>query len=149
MSGEYGKAVIEDGRLKLWLLDCSERKICFESERDFYEAKPSVYEYLPDEKESAHKGVIQAFSDAILKGTPPVAWGEEGINELMISNAAYLSQWKNNTPVNLPIDADEFERMLDKMAQSSESARESAKPAEKAEKQISHVGYQSRWSVNW
>ncbi len=67
-----------------------------------------------------HPGVLNAFSDHILYGTPLVAEGEEGINGLMISNAAHLSSWKGET-VTLPIDEDEFYSLLTEKIASSKA----------------------------
>ena len=67
-----------------------------------------------------HSGVLNAFSDHILYGTPLVAEGTEGINGLMISNAAHLSSWKDET-VTLPIDEDEFYELLMKKVASSKA----------------------------
>ena len=67
-----------------------------------------------------HSGVLNAFSDHILYGTPLVAEGTEGINGLMISNAAHLSSWKGET-VTLPIDEDEFYELLMKKVASSKA----------------------------
>ena len=49
-----------------------------------------------------------------------VAEGTEGINGLMISNAAHLSSWTNET-VTLPIDEDKFYSLLMKKAASSKA----------------------------
>ena len=67
-----------------------------------------------------HPGVLNAFSDHILYGTPLVAEGEEGINGLMISNAAHLSSWKGEN-VTLPIDEDEFYSLLMEKVASSKA----------------------------
>ena len=58
-----------------------------------------------------HPGVLNAFSDRILYGTDLVAEGTEGINGLMISNAAHLSSWTNETVI-LPIDEEKFYTLL-------------------------------------
>ncbi|MDD6275380.1 MAG: Gfo/Idh/MocA family oxidoreductase [Clostridia bacterium] len=58
-----------------------------------------------------HSGVLNAFASHILRGTPLVADGREGINGVMISNAAHLSSWTGET-VELPIDEDKFYNML-------------------------------------
>ena len=65
-----------------------------------------------------HPGVLNAFSDHILYGTPLVAEGTEGINGLMISNAAHLSSWTNET-VSLPINEEKFYNLLMEKAASS------------------------------
>ena len=67
-----------------------------------------------------HPGVLNAFSDHILYGSPLVAEGSEGINGLMISNAAHLSSWTNET-VTLPIDENKFYALLMEKAASSKA----------------------------
>ena len=52
-----------------------------------------VYSPETDGLNPQHIGVLNSFASAILHGTPLVARGEEGINGLMISNAAHLSAW--------------------------------------------------------
>ncbi len=59
-------------------------------------------EIVPTEPETAHRGILQNFSDAILHGAPLIAPGEEGIRELALSNAAYLSSW-TDTWAELPL----------------------------------------------
>ena len=62
-----------------------------------------------------HVGVMNAFAAHILRGEPLVAKGEEGINGLTISNAAFLSSWLDKT-IELPIDEDLFyEKLLEKI----------------------------------
>ena len=53
-------------------------------------------ELVQTEPDSAHPGILQNFADAVLYGTPLLAPGEEGINGLAISNAAYLSSWTDD-----------------------------------------------------
>lgn len=47
-----------------------------------------------------------------MEGEPLLSPGEDGINELTLSNAAYLSQWQGNVPVTLPLDGAAFDRLL-------------------------------------
>lgn len=68
-----------------------------------------------DGRNEQHPGVLNAFSDCILYGSALVAQGEEGINGLMISNAAHLSSWTNET-VTLPVDEDKFYALLTEKA---------------------------------
>lgn len=141
ISAEFGKAVLENGSLKLWKLRTSERKLCFEDKRSYFEPEYDYFEYTADSDKPAHQRVIQAFADAIINGSELVADGCEGINELMISNAAYLSQWLGNKPVSLPIDDRLFDDMLSRLAEGSKQKTE-------AEKFVSG-DYSDRWNVNW
>lgn len=74
-----------------------------------------VYSPETDGLNPQHIGVLNSFASAILHGTPLVARGEEGINGLMISNAAHLSAWTGKT-VSLPIDEELFFNELMKRA---------------------------------
>lgn len=122
--GDRGKAVIEDGRLTFWQLRVPESR--FNSED-----RPGLPESwkieIPVEESphhtvlisQAHKRLTQNWTDAILRGTPLVAKGEDGIRSLTLSNAMYLSTW-TGTWVDLPFDEDLFAAMLqDRIAGSS------------------------------
>ena len=100
-------------------------------------------EIVPEEKETAHAGILQNFANAILEGEPLLSPGEDGINELTLSNAAYLSQWQGNVPVTLPLDGAAFDRLLaQRIATSTYHA--AAQAGEDASGQ-----YRQRWQVNW
>ena len=58
-----------------------------------------------------HVGILNNYVEALLDGTPLLAPGEEGINGLTISNAAYLSSWENRW-VDLPLDEDRYYELL-------------------------------------
>jgi predicted dehydrogenase len=62
-----------------------------------------------------HMTVVRAFANYILGKGPMVAGGEEAINELELSNAIYLAAFKGKA-VNLPVDADEIERLIASLA---------------------------------
>lgn len=67
-----------------------------------------------DGKNEQHVGVMNAFAAHILRGEPLVAGGEEGINGLTISNAAFLSSWLGGKEVELPFDEDLYYELLQK-----------------------------------
>lgn len=113
ISGELGKIVIEDGKLRYWKLDRSERDICANEKNGFYNSTPEYSEYAA-EIVPGHPIVLENFAKAILNGDELIANGEEGINSLTISNAAYLSSWEGRT-VTLPIDEKAFEAHLDEL----------------------------------
>lgn len=139
--GTLGKVVIENGTLKWWKLRENERDICVNVDKAWFTGEMDYSEYTPENDGSAHAGVLQAFADAILKGTPLVAKGQEGINELMISNAAYLSQWTGNVPVKLPLDGELFDRLLAEHQKSSSQ--------KDVDKNSINGTYSERWNVTW
>ena len=102
ISGTKGKLTIENGKLTLCKLKIDERRFCFES-KDSFAAIPSEITVIEQtEKESAHIGILQNFADAVIHNEPLISPGSDGINEVQISNAAYLSSWKDKW-VELPV----------------------------------------------
>lgn len=87
--------------------------------------------------------MIANFVKAIMSGKELIAPGIEGINELSISNAAYLSSWKGNVPIKLPLEGDEFSRELSQRIKNSCGKKETATLPCKA------TAYERRWKVNW
>lgn len=142
ISGDRGKIVLENGVLKWWKLKEAERDVCFVADSNSPRIETEYLEITPDEPETAHAGILQNFTNAILHGETLIAPGTDGINELTISNAAYLSQWTGNALVQLPFDAAQFDAMLaDKAAHSAgEKVGEGSQD---------NAGYSARWQVNW
>ncbi len=140
ISGTKGKIVIEDGVLKHWKLKYDEREICRTSADSFCQIEYDYAEYHT-ESETAHRGILQNFANAVLYGEPLIAAGIEGINELTISNAAYLSDWKGNIAVDIPFDTDEFDRILKRKADKSAFKENNKTDLSK--------DYTARWQVRW
>ena len=114
ITGDRGKLVLENGMLKRWQLAVPERTFCFSATENTPDTAVTYEEIRPDRPETAHAGILQNFTDAVLHGTPLLAPGPDGIHELTLSNAAYLSQWTGNRPVSLPFDTALFDRLLRK-----------------------------------
>lgn len=134
--------MLEQGVLKSWRLREDEREICRTSENSFVNPETDYHEFTA-EKESGHAGILQNFANAVLHGEKLLATGFDGIYELTISNAAYLSRWKGNKRITLPFDCDEFDRLLAKKAELSHfKETKAAEPKVKG-------GYLGRWQVNW
>lgn len=140
ISGSKGKMVLEKGKLTLLLAEGDEREFCFTCPDGFphFEIKETVIEQT--ERETAHNGILQNFTDAVLDGTPLLASGYEGIKEITLSNAAYLSAWTGKK-VDLPLDYNAFDKELQKRINSSMGERTVAEKKAK--------GQSSRWQVNW
>lgn len=141
ITGTRGKIVLENGILKFWSLKEDERGICFDSEEGF--ANPeTVYSEFKGEAESAHVGILQNFTNAILSGEELLSPGYDGIYELTISNAAYLSEWKGNQKIKLPFNCAEYDGIL------SEKRRHSALKYNTV-KTDEDKSCRRRWQVNW
>jgi predicted dehydrogenase len=119
ISGDHGKIVIEEGKLTFWRLRVSEREFNRDFKGGFGQPECWKCEIPIEGQESGHNGIIQNWVDAVLKGTPLLAPGEEGIKGLMISNAMLLSTWTDNW-VDMPIDEDLFYTHLQQKIASSQ-----------------------------
>ena len=141
ISGELGKLVLEEGVLKWWKLQESENDVRWHSDNSM----PQIpYEYTEERFEDdgpQHRGIIQNFANAILHGEKLISPGVDGLNELTLSNAAYLSQWTGNSPVALPLDNGKFDAMLKERADNSLTHEELAS--------IPEGEYQDRWQTRW
>lgn len=133
ITGDRGKIVLEDEKLRFWELGNSE-DTC---------VPPYTYqEFTSQQADSAHSGILQNFTNAILYGDELLAPGYDGLNELIISNAAYLSAWTDQW-VELPVDGDYYLSELKKRIQNSHM------------KEIISSGdiqtgcYSTRWNVVW
>ena len=116
--GDRGKIVVENNQLTFHRLTVSEREFNRTSTSGF--GKPECWEIdIPVQGEATdHLGIMQNWIDAIVKGTPLLAPGEEGVKGLELSNAMYLSSWLQR-PVDLPIDADLFHEKLQEQIDNS------------------------------
>ncbi len=112
-----GQLVCENGSLTCYRME-DEREFMFSATEGFAQPKGELFEPETDGESPQHEGVIRAFVDCILKGTPLVADGKEGINGLTLSNAMHLSSWLG-CEVTLPLDEDLFLQELNKKRASS------------------------------
>lgn len=143
ITGDRGKIVIENGVLKWWKLPFSEREFCFESKEGFPKLDMEYEEFCFDEPKNLHTNMISNFVNAIMKGEELIAPGVEGICELYVSNAAYLSSWKGNVPIAIPFDDDEF------LSELSNRIKKSCGKAGHSDTTFKATAYKERWKVNW
>jgi predicted dehydrogenase len=111
---EKGKLVYEEGeQLILQELAVNEREFCVTAAGGF--DKPPMQQHIvpTDGGNEQHNGVLKAFAARILRGTPLIAEGREGIHGLTLSNAMHLSSWLDAT-ITLPMDEDRFLAELNK-----------------------------------
>lgn len=90
---EKGKLIAENGELKMWECEMTEKEFSKVNTNPFAGPKTEFTLVETDGMNEQHGGVLNAFAGAILNGTELVARGEEGINGLTISNAMHLSSW--------------------------------------------------------
>lgn len=139
---DYGKVVVENGKIFWTRLSTSERSLCAEAQECFPEPQTETIEVTLSGTDTAHRGILQNFIDAIGGVVPLIADGNDGLREIMLSNAAYLSSWEGRE-IALPLQDDRFEealrqRMENRQVKTAGQAREKAAG-----------GYVDRWNVQW
>ncbi len=144
ISGTKGKIVLEDGKLKSWLLKEDEQVVRFSSGQSSPDIPLDYSEWKPDAEPSAHAGILQNFTDAILNGAVLLSPAEDGLNELALSNAAYLSAWQGSIPVKFPMDEKQFDRLLDERQATSRGPLIPTVSNHEIDGK-----YSDRWQVKW
>lgn len=108
---DRGTIIVENDKIRINELDMSLAEYTGVNQPLLQVAKVN-YE-LQEPKTAGHAMVLNSFAGAILRGTALVADGKDGLNELMLSNAMYLSSWTDST-VKLPMNEDLFHEELKK-----------------------------------
>ena len=117
--GDRGKAILEGNTITFYRTTVGVQEWSDTCDQGF--KKPEVWTCdIPVRgKDDGHTGIMKAFVNAILKGTPLVANGEEGIRSLEISNAMLLSAWTDDW-VELPVCEDlYYEKLQEKIDNST------------------------------
>ena len=142
ISGDLGKIVVEEGKLKWWKLPKSERELCFTEKRGSCIPGITYTEFSDDSSSAGHHIVLERFAEAILEDKELVADGREGLNSLSISNAAYLSSWTDDW-AEIPTDDALFQKHLEELCKNE-------KPREVADtKEVADGSLKDRWKVRW
>lgn len=142
ISGTRGKIVLENGKLKWWKLKEDVMQHLTTAGKDTPNPETEYEEYIPDTPAAGHAGILQNFTNAVLYGEKLLAPGTDGIYELTISNAAYLSAWTGNSVVELPLDTAAFDEKLNALADDSHLRQNAASDR-------INTKYHARWQVQW
>jgi predicted dehydrogenase len=115
IAGSQGKIVVENNILRLTRLEKPTTETIFESAYVNTQAAAALpaatEEFRFDNRNAGHVAILQNFTNAVLNGEPLIAPGEEGIHNLTLCNAAYLSHWTGKE-VQLPLDEDLYYNLL-------------------------------------
>ena len=141
IGGTQGKIVIEEGKLKLWKLDKDSQEVS-RNAGSSYSFGQRVHVFPETQPGGGHLGILQNFSNAMRYGEKLLSPGTDGIYELSLSNAAYLSSAKGNIPVALPVSGEEFDALLEKLIEAS--AEKTGDPDK-----MYNTQYHDRWQVRW
>ena len=148
ISGDKGKLVLEKNELRYTKLGIPEREFCFTEKTS--SGIPPTEEFVCkfDQTRDGHELILENFASAVLENASMIAPGTDGINELSITNAAFLSSWTGKT-VELPLSAEDiagFDRLLEEK-RTEEKAR--GPENRKGGKATGKSEYIKRWSVKW
>jgi predicted dehydrogenase len=115
--GDRGKIVAENGKLLFRRTRHSVRKVRETSPLSFAHMETWDFE-IPFEKSHGdeHKSITQNFTNAILKNTPLLGPGVEGVRGLEIGNAILMSGMTRQA-VNLPLDGEAYDALLKDLSQ--------------------------------
>ncbi|MCQ6276086.1 Gfo/Idh/MocA family oxidoreductase [Bacillus sp. V3B] len=116
--GDCGKIVVENEELTFYRLTQSEREFNVTYTGGFGEPKFEKIAIPVKSENGNHSSIIQNWIDSIVKDSPLLAPGVEGVKALEISNAMYLSAWINET-VELPINTDLYYEKLQEIINTS------------------------------
>lgn len=142
ISGDLGKIVLENGVLKQYKLKEPISEVIANSKQGFAQIDYGYEEIKQERPETSHKGILQNFANAVLFGEELISPGIDGINEITLSNAAYLSEWQGNKEITLPFDSELFDNLL------AEKAKQSKHRIADSEKS-GNTSYLPRWQVRW
>ena len=95
--------VVEGDQLRVYELEALEQDWMRTNKLPFGSVPGKSFIAETDGENPQHRGVLQKWAAAILRGEPLVAGGQEGINGLTLSNAMHLSAFLGK-PVELPFD---------------------------------------------
>ncbi len=147
VSGDRGKIVIENGVLHFTELSEPERAYCFHA---VGRPAPALTETeIPQGAvESGHTLILRNFTNAILHGEPLLAPGTDGIFELTLSNAAYLSSATDEW-VDIPFDSSRFTALLESLQAEERACGGARKTVTVADGPKAETDYKDRWRVQW
>jgi predicted dehydrogenase len=110
---DKGRIIADEKRFTVLEYEMTEQEFSAQSSGTFGTLKAHELQVETEGHNTQHMGVMNAFAGAILHGTPLIADGKEGINEVMLANSMYLSAFLGK-PVELPIDDDLYYEELQK-----------------------------------
>jgi predicted dehydrogenase len=131
VTGDRGKIVIEDGRMTFWRLRETEQSFNARNKQPFGTPECWKIDIPSPGSNPEHAGILQNFTNAVLKGETLIAPGEEGIQGLTISNAIHLSAWLDDwveLPLNEELHLAELNKRIAESTFKKPAAAEPSKP---------------------
>lgn len=120
---DKARIIAENDQLSVLEYEISEKEFSAQNTLPFGTIKATPVEIKTDGKCEQHVGVLNAWSGKILRGTPMIADGTEGIYGLTLSNAMHLSSFLGQK-IMLPFDHDlYYSELMKRVAASREKAK--------------------------
>ena len=150
---DRGRLLLENGRLNVLRLGVSEREFCFTSKAGYALPEISEENIVLRPERDGHSLILEDFARAVLTGNPLLSPGADGVNELSLSNAAYLSSWTGKR-VELPLSPEsmsEFRTFLAARREAERAGRPAPDPACAPSNtvDIKPDEYSARWTTRW
>ncbi len=120
ISGTRGRIVVEKNEVTFNRTVIDEREFNKINKKQF--GKPEVWKCeipIDHSKNIQHLGILRNFTNAIEKGEPLLAPGEEGIFGLTISNSIHMSAWRDEWVYPEKLDEDLFYDILQEKIKNS------------------------------
>lgn len=109
--GTKGRMLLEDDTLRIYRYSKDSTEYIATEDVNSRENLTVTEEVMEFAKvKEPYVEMLENFAEAVLAGDSSILFapGEDAINQLMLTNAAYYSAWKD-VPVCLPLDAEEYE----------------------------------------
>lgn len=121
VSGDNGKVLIEGDRFEFIRNSTPASEFCHLTNVSFSCPPVEVNSIKPVQLPGAggHQTITRNFIDAILKGTPLIVSGREGLGATELINAMQLSGIRGKM-VDLPVDGAEYTKLLEELKASSQ-----------------------------
>jgi predicted dehydrogenase len=106
--GSKGKLTVEDGTKLTFDENEVSTEIFAVTNQEIFTALPHKSREIPlDAAGIPYQQVLSRFAEAVLKDAAPVADGMDGLREVQLANAIYVSGWEERR-VALPVENDRF-----------------------------------------
>lgn len=117
--GEYGKILVEDGKIMLSKYKDSLLEYSRTTEKRMGLPPVETSEVSVPECEAGHKIITQNFINSILDNEPLIAPGVDGYNSVALANAMLMSGLKGK-PVEMPLNERKYANLLKKLIRDAE-----------------------------
>ncbi len=118
VAAEGGKVVLEDGVLRFTRNETPTSEFSRTFQEKFGKPLSREIDFPIKTKATRHVGILQNFTNAILKGEPLLAPAAEGIHSVELANAMLYSTFTGSM-VELPLDGAAYEKILKEKASAS------------------------------